>query len=179
MMRIAHQHRRQALVGLLTLCLLGVTGWSHGRLGHARTAATAAAADLAACQQLGSSIRRLAGPAQADANRPHLNELARQIEHATREAQINPDSLISISHDPANRVGDTPYERKSTHVLFRQVTLRQMVTFMRTVTAQSNGPRATRIRLFAPDEQDTQDQWTSEATLTYLIWSPRIRAAQR
>lgn len=172
--------RTIVLIGLLAMGLIVTAMWSYGRLNESRSAATAAAADLATCGQLAAGINQLGRqPARAGSHEMQLNELTRRIERSAKSAQIPPDSLIRISPDPTSRIGDTSYQKKSTQVLFRQVTLRQIITFLHTVAAQDAGPQTTRIRLVTPRDQKTGDRWTAETTLTYLIYDPRIKAADR
>ena len=162
------------IVGLV-LCLTVAVFWSYGRLRHSYAAATMAATDLTACRRMVQRMRNLdTRPTLAHSQQIHLNELTRHIEQSTKKAQIAPDSLVRIWPDPAVWVGDSPYQMKSTQVLFRQVTLRQIFTFLHHVAAQDGGPQATRIRLFTPRGIKSGNRWTAETTLIYLIYAPKI-----
>ena len=165
--------RSLILAGLLALSLLATTAWSYGQLRRNHAAASIAASDLAACQKLAAGIRDLGRqPVVAQSQQIQLNELTRRIEQSTKAANIASDRLIRIWPDPVNRVGNTPYQRKSTQVLFRRVTLRQVITFLHTISARKGGPQATRIRLLAPRDDAIGNLWTAETTLTHLIYSP-------
>lgn len=163
------------LLGLAVLMLAFVTLWSYGQLHKTHAMATTAADDLAACRQLASKIVSLDNrPIMAHSQQIHLNELTRHIEQSTKNAKIAPGSLVRIWPDPPVRVGDTPYQKKSTQVLFRQITLRQIITFLHHVATQDGGPRATHIRLLAPRSNAVGSRWTVETALTYLIYAPKI-----
>ncbi len=173
-------HRPLILVGVLGLVLTITAAWTFGRLSDRRSAAIGAATDLADCRRLATQIQQLGRqPALAGSGEMQLNELTRRIERSAKSAQIQPDSLIRISPDPASRVGNTAYKKKSTQVLFRGVTLRQIMTFLHTVAAQDTGPQTTRVRLVAPHSDDAGDRWTVETTLTYLIYEPKTKATHR
>jgi len=162
-------------MGGLALGLIVAVLWSYGQLRTSHAAAEMAATDLAACRRIVHRMQSLnTQPTMAHSRQIHLNELTRHIEQSTKNAQIAPDSLVRIWPDPAIRVGDSPYQKKSTQVLFRQVTLRQFITFLHHVAAQEGGPRATRIRLFTPRGIESGNRWTAETTLTYLIYAPKI-----
>ena len=171
--------RRLVLAGLLGVTLLVTTTWSYAALRRNHAAAKNAANDLITCQTLAAEIRDLGRqPAVAQSKQIQLDELTRHIEQSTKMASIPPDRLIRIWPDPASRVGNTPYQRKSTQVLFRRVTLRQIIMFLHTISSRKGGPQATRIRLLAPRDDASDKLWTVETTLTHLIYQPDTPVTQ-
>lgn len=163
------------LMALATLVVTILAMWSYGHLHDSQSAANSAADDLAVCRRLAREVINLdSRPAMAHSQQIHLTELTRHIEQSTKQAKISPNSLVRIWPDPPMRVGDTVYQKKSTQVLFRQVTLRQIITFLHHVASQDGGPKTTQIRLSTPRGDETGNRWTAETTLTYLIYAPRI-----
>ena len=158
------------LVGALILLVI----WNYLGLAQSQAAAVGAAKDLADCRRLASRIQALSRqPARAGTQEVQLKELISRIETAAKNAQISPDSLIRIWPEPAQRIGDTPYQQKPTQILLRQVTLKHIIKFLHTLTSGDLGLYADAIRLTSPRSEETGKTWTAEVTLTYHIYAPR------
>ncbi len=168
--------RIMIFAGLLAFIAVLVSGWSYSGMSDSRAAAIAAADDLVACHRLVGQIRRLRDqPTVADSYEPQQHELTRRIEGAAQQAQISIGSLDRIWPEPAMYVADTPYKKHATQVVLRGITLQQIVTLIHTLESQEGGPRLTRVRLASPRDDATGNLWNVEATLTYLIYTPRVR----
>lgn len=161
-----------AVVGLAALAI-----WSGARLRSARQAALAAAEDVAACQQIAARIAVLRDrPAVAGVQERASAETATRVERAAAAAHITASrSLVSISPEPPRRLGETAYKEAPTQVLLRDVTLRQLVTFLSAVCGEGSGLRPKLLRLSAP-RAEAVDTWSAEVTLCDLIYSPRAEA---
>ena len=174
---VIQQTDRKALftAGGTAACLLVVTLWFSGYLADSRATAQAAIDDARQCARFVADIRNLRHqPSLAESQELQLQELTQRIESAAKQSRISLDSLVRIWPEPAKRVGDMPYKRKPTQVLFHRVTLPDLVGFLQHLSNQDAGPRVTRIRLTAPRGQEMGDQWSAEVTLTYLIYAPKI-----
>lgn len=168
------------IAGSLSLCLLATAAWFYGYLADSYAVAQAAADDAARCVQLAVEIRDLQQqPSLAQLQELQLQELTQRIERAAQQSNITLENLIRIWPEPAKRVGDTPYKRKPTQVLFHSVTLPELVGFLQQLSTQDAGPQVTRIRLTAPHDEETGDRWSAEVTLTYLIYAPKITTNDR
>jgi hypothetical protein len=179
------------MAATITLALLMALAWCYLRLADARASATGAAQDLADCRALASrieSLRRL--PTVAGATELGAADLSRQIEQAARVADFPEGSVERIEPEPARRVGETNYREVATQVRLRHVTLRQVFTFLHALCAaadtsatpsshgidrSASGLRLRNIRLSAPRGEETADRWTVESTLTYMVYSPRVK----
>lgn len=176
-------HLSQRVIVLASLAVVVgilVSGWSYGRMSESRAVTIAAADDLAACHRMARQIRALRHkPSVAGSHEPQQNELTRRIEQSARQARIPAQNLDRIWPEPARYIGDTPYKKHATEVVLRGVTLQQIVTLMHTLESQGDGPRLSRIRLAAPRDKNTTNHWTAEATLTYLVYAPRVKANEQ
>lgn len=166
-------HRSLTLLALLAVLLLVFTAWNYSRLADHRSMAFAAVEETRDCHRLAAQINSLQSqPAQAGSAELQVTELTRGIEQSANQAQIQLDHLIRIWPQPAARINDSPYKAKSTQVLLKGVSLPQVVRFLHALETQDAGPRTTRLRLKAPDNQDAVGTWTVEATLTHVIYAP-------
>ena len=167
--------RSRWMAATIAIALLVAVAWCYTRLADARASASAAAQDLADCRALAArieSLRRL--PAVAGAAELGASDLTRQIERAAKLADFPEDSIERIEPEPARRVGETNYREVATQVRLRHVTLRQVFTFLHALCA-ADSLQLRNIRLSAPRGEETADRWTVESTLTYMIYSPRLK----
>jgi hypothetical protein len=182
--------RSRWMAGMIAVALLAAAAWCCTRLADARASASAAAQDLDDCRTLAAqieSLRRL--PAVAGAAELGTSDLSRQIEQAAKIAEFPEDGVERIEPEPARRVGETNYGEVATQVRLRHVTLRQVFTFLHALCAAADnasttsnssarsmsGLRLRTIRLSAPRGEETADRWTVESTLTYMVYSPRVK----
>jgi len=167
-------NRRKATLLLIAAGLLAaVLGWCYGAMARARTTAQHAAADLVECRRMAAAIEnRSRQPAKASEHEQLATETTGLIEAATRDADIEPRSLIRISPEPPRRLGDTVYKEKPTQVFLKDITLKQLVGLVHNLLASKNNLEVKALRLAAPRPDDTTDNWTAELVLTYLIYDP-------
>jgi len=169
--------RRTILSAVLLAMLAGTTAWARGRLTEARTAAEGAAAGLAACEDLSDQIRRLQHrPDIAGAGELQIDVLAGKIERAGRSAGMSPAAVVRIWPEQARRVGDSVYKSKSTEIVLERLTLRQLTTFLHTLTVQTPRLWVKSIRLTAPRGQETGRTWGVRVVVSYLIFDPPSRS---
>ncbi|HOF17630.1 MAG TPA: hypothetical protein PK082_01880 [Phycisphaerae bacterium] len=166
--------RRQSLwIGIFVVGLLISVAWSYSRYCRLRAAAAAGQADLRDCAQMASRIEKLSRrPTLASDHEKLATETTRLIEEAAKSAGISGDRLIRISPESPARLGETPYKEKPTGVLLKNVTLKQIVEFVHALLSGEHGLNAKSIRIAAPREQDTGEEWTAEIVLTYLVYDP-------
>ncbi len=160
-----------ALVVNLALALSAA--WGYYRWTHTHGAAQSAVEETRTCRGLAAQIRALdSRPTQADSQEMPIQDLTRRIEQSAADAGIPMASLVRISPQPASRIGDTPYKTKSTQVLLQRVSLRQVILFHHALETQGVGLLATGLRLAAPQPSNANGLWTSESTLTHVVYSP-------
>jgi len=171
------QARRQLAATLIISALLLALGWSWVTLCQSRQAATDAASDLSASRDAASRIEQLRRrPAVAGSREVQATELSRRIEESARAAGMPDGGLDQIEPEPPRRVGDTPYRQTPTRVRLRHVMLQQLFAFLRALAVEdASGPglQLEAIRLSAPRGEEAGEQWTAEATLTYLVYDPK------
>jgi len=161
------------LIGTMLALLLLTVLWSYGQMSASKEAVLSAAQDTAQCRHLADRIGQLQHkPSLAGSSELAMTELARLIEQAAAGSEIPGGSLVRITPEAARRIGDSVYKEKPTQVLLRNVTLGQIVRFLHSLTGNDSGLEARQIRLSAPRDQQTGDQWVLEATLGYLIYAP-------
>ena len=159
-------------VVLVKLVLMALAFWSYGRLSDRRAAAIGAGNDAVACVRLAAGIEALSRqPTQADSKELQVRDLTRRIEQSASQAGIEMENLIRIWPQPATRISDTPYKKKSTQVLLRQVSLRQVIRFHHALETDSPGLGVTGLRLTAPRRENTNGLWSAESTLTHVVYA--------
>jgi len=165
--------RQTVLIAVLAAMLAVAAAWTYDEMATQRQAAHNAAADLASCRQLAEKIQEYTKiPTFALEGSTQDNTITGAIESAARTADIDPSCLDRIMPERPRRLGDTVYKETPTHVLLKNVTLKQLVTLIHTATADGQGLAARAIRINAPRPEDTGPLWMAELTLTYLIYDP-------
>lgn len=164
-----------ALVGAVLLVAITIGFLS---LAGSHSAAVAAATDLHESQRLASRIRMLrAGPTSTAGASGAEHDLRSRIAAAARSAGIRPASVGSIEEQPARRAGQSVYQARPTRVLLREVSLKEVITFLYALT-DSTPLTLDDIRLSAPNEADAGPHWNVQATLSTLVYAPGGTAAE-
>jgi uncharacterized membrane protein len=158
-------------VAILTICLATALcgAWAWEYLDDQRSAAAAAATELAACRTLAKQITasRLA-PAIA----PRAADITAVIASAAAQADLAEGSLDHVDPGSDRRNPDGTVIPRQIELTIRQATLRQIITFAHTLSAPPGELRATRLRL-TPSGADGGG-WAAQMTLTYPL-SPDLR----
>ncbi|MEM8738839.1 MAG: hypothetical protein AAGG38_10240 [Planctomycetota bacterium] len=174
------------MTGLLLAA--GFAGWSMLHLDQARTQQRAAATQLASAQRYTQTIQKhREAPTRIADREMQLTLLARLVEHAADEAGVSRQKLDRIWPQPPRRVSDSPYLRKSTQIVVREITLPQAVTFLHQLTnTRDVSLSLDTLRLIASREAErsngSPETWTVEAAVSELLYQPpaaRHRVAQR
>jgi len=166
-------NRKTLLIALLIVSLALAAAWSRQHMLHRRHAADLARDTLADCRRIAASIASIRDrPAVAADGEAMGGEIQAAIENVAADAGISKDKLIRISPMPAQRLADSAYMEKPTHVRLDDVTLEQMVTLLHRLAAKQQGLVAKSIQLRSPQADDTGDLWVAEIELTYLIYEP-------
>ncbi len=172
--------RLATLLGFLCLILAGLAAWSFADMADKKRVAQNAAADLSEVKKLAERIIEVRDqPAIAGSYELELDELTRQIEEAADKAELPGGSLVRIWPEAARRVSDSPYKEKPTQILLRQATLRQITIFLYELSNSESGLTVQSLRIVAPHRDVKDNTWTSEATITYLIYDPNIESPRR
>jgi len=165
--------RMTALLAILAVLLVLTTVWAYGYMASQRDDAAGARANLAACLDLARQIEQFGRRSTIAVNQERVvSDVNAQIEKSARAAGISPESLDRIFPEPSRRIGDTTYKEKPTQVLLRRVTLKQLVTFAYAMASGDPPLHVKSIRVSAPRQEDSDDLWTGELALTYLIYEP-------
>ena len=166
--------RRRALSGLVLAAAL-LVGVVYSAVFESSSAAAARAAteDLARCRQM---IDRIEGFRRLPARVADAELLASQttalIEAAAAKAGLPSSSLVRISPQAPQRVGQGPYQEKPIEVLLSGVSMRQVAGLLHELSASATPLRAKSIRLSAPRQEAAAGTWSAQVVLTYLIYQP-------
>ncbi len=157
------------LVGLL------VTGWSYVELAGAAARATSNLRELKGCQRLAARISGLRErPEVAERRELEASELTARIEEAAARAGIGTEQLLRIEPGPARRLGESAYREKPTRVELGRLKLEALVRFLHDLVAQGSSLMVTDLRIEAPHGDEEGEDWTAEATLSYLVYDPKV-----
>ena len=158
---------------ILYTALIGTALWAYSTWAGSLTEINDAQNALQECRQLASQIVKLRGkPLRAASEAHSATELARVIEKSTQSAQLPATNLVQIDPQAAHRVGNSPYSEQATHLEIRDVTLRQLIAFLRAIVEDQSGCEIAELRLRAPRDEpaSTPETWQAEITLTSLIF---------
>jgi len=146
---------------------------SGGYLGSARQAAQAAAVDLARCRRMVEEIRayrRL--PARVADEEWLASQTTAMIEAAAAQAGLPPDSLVRISPEAPQRLGQSPYQEKPIQVALSNVSSRQLAGLLHGLSCQARSLSPKSIHLTSPRQESAAGAWSAQVVLTYLIYQP-------
>lgn len=163
---------------VVLLAAAAFAGWSVFYVDQSRTQQQTAVGQLKTVQDYAQTIQTFRVQPNRVADREmQLTLLARLVEYAADEAGIDRQALDRIWPQPARRIRDTPYLRKSTQLVIRGVTLPQAVTFLHQLThAGDQSLSLDSLRLSAARGSEwssqTPETWTVEATVSELLYQP-------
>lgn len=172
--RSAKWNNPLVIIGLAVLLAVVMVGASYAQLRNVRDRAGRIAAELADTQQLANRVTRLrAQPALAQQHEMAEKEITTLIEHAAQQAGITSDDLVSIHPEAARRIANTAYQEKFTRLTLRNVTLRELVSFLATLNQEENALITNAMRIDAPRHATGDlDNWNVQLSLSHLIFSP-------
>lgn len=174
-------------VGLLMLAGL-FAGYSALRLSRAEASLVQSAELMGQAEGYARQIEaHRATPQRVSEGEMELTFLARLIEHAADQAQVPRQSLDRIWPQPPRRVGKTAYQRKSTQLLVRDVSLPQAIMFLHGLATGPSPLSIDALRLSAPRtatttiastagnaRPTTAEAWTLEVTVSHLLYQPSV-----
>ena len=158
---------------ILYAVLIGTALWAYSTWSASQSEIDDAQNAIQECRQLASKITKLRGkPLRAASEAHSATELARVIEKSAQSAQLPATSLVQIDPQPARRIGTSPYSEQATHLEIRNVTLRQLIAFLRAIVEDQSGCEVAELRLRAPRDEPatTPETWQAEITLSHLIY---------
>jgi len=166
------QRREMALVAMLVATLTVAAGWCFGWMGEQRSAAEAAAADLAECRTHADffKARRNKSTVSSAEDMGSL-ELGKRVETSMLAARIAPQSLDGIFTQPVRPAGDSAYMIQPATLPLKGVSLGQLADFLYDLTEDS-GLAVREIRLQVPRGDVARTVWDAEATVTSLVYAP-------
>ncbi len=165
--------RMKMLLAATAALLLLVMMFSMRSVTRMKQAALGAEQDFNECQELAAKLQAIGSkPRLAAQHEQVVDELTGALEKAARSAGVMPDSIATISPQPARRLGDTVYKEKPTQVLLRKITLKQLSEMAYSLLSGNTGLHVRSIRLSAPRHDDTGGLWTAELVVTYMLYDP-------
>jgi hypothetical protein len=167
--------RQSILVGALVLLLAASAAWNVNWMLRQRDDARYASEDLAACSRVAGAIESARGKAtMASSEAVGVQELGKRIEAAFSQAGLAQSSLHGVFPQSTRSVGDASYLQKPTTLVFGDVSLPQLATFLYYLTEGSQ-LSVRDLRLRSPRGGADNSMWDAEATVTYLIYAPSAR----
>ena len=166
-------HARPVLLtGLMLVLLAAVAVWSTCWMLTQRARAQAASEELNECRALAETVRRRRlRLTAADDEAMASQELSRRINQALRQARLRQEALKSKDPKMARREAGSPYLLMPTALVLQNVSLREVATFLHVLTEDS--PLKVRdLRLRGVRDEATEDVWTADVTVTYLVYAP-------
>jgi hypothetical protein len=176
------------LLALLAICGAILAGFALLRMQNAQEEALRSEQDLAVCRaDLIDLARWRSGRTTAAPLSAADPELNRRLSAAALAAGIAGE-LASIEPGQPNRVRETDYTQTPVYVRLGAVTLRQLMTFLRELSARDAAVRTKGIELSPPTAPASasstalvsgaaslDELWTTDLTLSYLTYAPRGR----
>jgi hypothetical protein len=161
------------LVALCALLALAAF-WGLWSFWNARDAAIAAANDLTEARRIASRLVALRGTGPTADTRKSSSDVRLRIAQAMESGELPSEALASIDELSSRRIGSSAYQEQPTQVVFRSVTLKQLLTLLKTTLADARDLRLTALRLSAPEQGNraTVAGWTAEATISRIGLEP-------
>jgi len=166
--------RRELLLILGSLVALVLTAlWGYGRLNAAHARSVDDGEAWVQSTNLAGQIQALRDqPTLADDHSLQETDMTMRIARAVVAASLDEKRLIAIEHQAPRRIGRTNYIEEPTRLTFRDVTLRQVLTALDTLTKNDPRLHVSRLRLVAPRQDADSKRWTVDTTVTYLLYEP-------
>ncbi len=166
------QKRRAILIGVMVAMIFAAAIWNVRWMMRRRRSANSAAGEHAACKEIKRQIELLRDrPAVASTEALASQELGEKIAQAARKARLSNGPPRDVFPQAGRPVGDTPYLIKPTLLTLREVSLQQLVAFLYHLT-QDSGLNVRDLRIWIPHGREVKNVWSSEVTITYLIYKP-------
>jgi hypothetical protein len=166
-MRSSRTNLLAMLVALAAICAaIGIA-----RLGNARAGAIAAREDLIQCRADLAALTSAGGAKSVATSTPNESQLDRLLNESANEAGTK---LASVEPGPADRTSAGNFVETSVFLRLDQLTLRQLVTFLQTLSQRDPAARAKLIELSAPQgpENAAPDAWAADLTIGYRSAAP-------
>lgn len=180
-----------ASTGVLVLTFLvlgtaGFAGWGVMRAASVRDRARSSVDQLQQLRRYAEVIQtHRNAPTRIDDQEIELTLLAKIIEEAADASNVPRQALDRIWPQPGRRVEDTPYVRKTTQVILREVSLSAAVAFMSSLTAAEPPLSIDALRFSHPargraaessvsDQHDAMETWNFEVLVSYMIYQPVV-----
>ena len=157
-------------------CLLMFAGW---RFSNKADQAQRSQEDSQICQRDFAELESLR--AKRTLNAPLASsdsELNRRLNASAISAGIAKD-LASIEPATPIRVRGTDYTQTAVYLQLNTVSLKQLVTFLDSLSAADAAVQAKTIELTPGPSADAAERWSSAIALEYMTYAPRGRESGR
>lgn len=164
--------RKIILFSILGLLLIWMLYLSYSQFVYQKQRALQASEDLKECSLMVQKIKTLRHRPTLATERERLSdEITGLVERMALSAGLGAD-IVRITHEPAQRIGDSAYTEKPTRITVRKTRLRRLVTLLHGLTRGEHGLRAQTLRLSPNRPDEDADSWDAEFVVTYLIYDP-------
>lgn len=173
-------NRLTVLLAVLFAASIGLLTWSTMDLFAKQQSVRDAATSLDQCQLLARQIEVWKqSPTQATLRALTSTELTKVIEAAARNAQIPPNSVLSIAPQPLERVGKTDYQRSTTEVQLAPLAWGEFEGFLQSMATQEPSLVVSHMKLTSPQGAGTSaplpdlpEKWAVQLRLTQAVFAP-------
>ena len=163
--------------GLLAVTVIVVLTCA-GDLLSARHELEQSVSDLTQCRSYARNIRDLNQRPRLASTGPDLPEQTlRRVSQSMQNAGIAPSALVSVSPSEPIRIAGSQYQRRSTELTLRRITLSQLADLADLITVDEDGSVLRDVVLTESTEPAEnagikREEWDARLTLTQLIYSP-------
>ncbi len=156
-------------ISVLAVCVVVAVTWSFTALLDGSDDAARAAADYSTVQV---SARHLeAARTAGGTSRTTAAELPTKLDQAMKTAEIDSEDLVRITPQPPRRLGTTGLREMPSQLVFRQLTLAQVLTFITALSPAGSELTVRDLHLTLPGETvgtGTDAGWNVELTVSYV-----------
>jgi hypothetical protein len=128
---------------------------------------------LADSQEVVNDIQRLRGqPAMSAERALTTGDLSQSLDSAMRSAAVRPAALARVEPQSPQRLGETDYRLQTVELQLVDMRLQEVVEFARQLEGESGAWIVRRVQLAPAASADTTERWSTQLTLTKLIYDP-------
>ncbi len=175
---LANSPQSKRLIAAAVILVLAVFAWfSFNDARQLQNQLQREGQDLSEMTSKLSEIQQLANaPKVAGFDLESSDRIINRINGALEQAGLNGDMLSNQSPSPPVRQGQSDFTIRTFEIKLKPCTVRQIASFCEALKDPSSGMVVRDLRLFDPQRVAGREIWTSQLTLTQLVYSPKSNA---
>jgi len=149
-------------------------GWSAIYWANANSRYRSSGVDLSTWRNARDQIENLRQQlSRSGSSASAQDQMTKTIELAADRSSIPRAQIAHVWPESPHAMGESSLQEQPTEVLLRQVTMRQLVTFLHGVLEQDPTFHVRTIRLSKPPHDDAAESWTVEVVIAAIIDQPQ------